>query len=53
LIQAAKKRKKQLSLESLFGDRELTLPLANFIKATHRFSQQQHEQLPHEQVNTP
>jgi hypothetical protein len=53
LIQAAKKRKKQLSLESLFGDRELTLPLANFIKATHRFSQQQHEQPPREQVNTP
>ena len=45
LSQAVKKKKKQLSLEVLFGDRDLTLPLANFIKATHRFSQQsQHEQ---------
>lgn len=49
LIQTAKKRKKDLSLETLFGDRELTLALANFIKATHRFSQQKQEQLPNDQ----
>ena len=40
LSQVVKRKKKQLSLEALFGDRDLTLPLANFIKATHRFSQQ-------------
>ena len=45
LIQATRKKKKQLSLETLFGDRDLILLLANFIGASHRFKQQpQHEQ---------
>lgn len=43
-------KKKQLSLETLFGDRDFTLPLANFIKASHRFSPQPHHD---EQVSSP
>ena len=40
LAQSAKKKKKLLTIKTLFSDQELTIPLANFVKATHRFSQQ-------------
>ena len=40
LAQSAKKKKKLLTIETLFSNQELTIPLANFVKATHRFSQQ-------------
>ena len=40
LLQSAKKKKQLLTMESLFGDRDLTIPLANFIEATYRFNQQ-------------
>ena len=34
------KKKQLLTMESLFGDRDLTIPLANFVEATLRFNQQ-------------
>ena len=34
------KKTKLLTMETLLSDQDLTIPLANFIKATHRFSQQ-------------
>ena len=40
LSQAAKRKKKLLTIETLFSDQDLTIPLANFVEATHRFSQQ-------------
>ena len=40
LSQSAKKKKKLLTMESLFGDKDLTIPLADFVEATFRFSQQ-------------
>ena len=39
LSQSAKKRK-HLIMETLFSDQDLTTPLTNFVKATHRFSHQ-------------
>jgi len=33
-----KKKRKTLTLETLLGDADLMIPLANFIEATHRFS---------------
>ena len=42
LSQSAKKKKKLLTMESLFGDKDLTIPLANYVEATFRFSQQTH-----------
>ena len=48
LSQSAKKKKKLLTIEALFSDQDLTVPLANFVKATHRFSQQ-----PQHPSNTP
>ena len=38
LTQKAKKLRKQLTLETLLGDKNMIAPLANFIEATHRFS---------------
>jgi len=35
--QQASKQRKRLSLETLLGTAELTIPLANFIDATERF----------------
>ena len=46
--QSAKKKRKLLTIEALFSDQDLTVPLANFVKATHRFSQQ-----PQHPSNTP
>jgi hypothetical protein len=40
LSQSAKKKKKLLTIEMLFSNQDLMIPLANFVKATHRFSQQ-------------
>ena len=48
LSQSAKKKRKLLTIEALFSDQDLTVPLANFVKATHRFSQQ-----PQHPSNTP
>ena len=42
LSQSAKKKKKLLTMESLFRDKDLTIPLANYVEATFRFSQQTH-----------
>ena len=48
LERQAKKKKKNLTLETLLGDPDLALPLANYIDGTNRFKQplgeQQHTQ---------
>jgi len=43
LVQQVKKRKKDLTIEMLLGDPELTLPLANYINSTGRFKVKQDE----------
>jgi hypothetical protein len=48
LLQLARKKKKLLTIKTLFNNQDLMIPLANFVKATHRFSHQTPQQ-----SNTP
>jgi ribonuclease HI len=40
LTQQTKKKRKQLTIETLLGEQDLTIPLTNYIEATHRFDKQ-------------
>jgi len=37
LAQQVRKKHKQMTFEVILGDQDLTIPLANYIGATHRF----------------
>jgi hypothetical protein len=39
LLKAARKQHKPLTLETLLGNTDMAVPLANYIDATHRFKQ--------------
>ena len=47
-----KKRKKSMTLETLLGEPDLALPLANYIDGTERFKQLLSEQLHRQSVTT-
>jgi ribonuclease HI len=53
LARQAKKNSKSLSLESLLGEPHLVIPLANFINATHRFSEHGEHSINQTQLVTP
>jgi len=52
LVQQVRKRKKELTIETLLGDLELALPLANYIEGTGCFKVKSDEYAQNQNITT-